>query len=126
MTAPLAAAPGYAPAPVRNPLAVAALILVILAIIAPIVFGIIATVSTATGPTQDASTAGWAGVAGVLFWLVGMCLASPIAIAGIVLAIIALRKPAARKVAAIVAIVVGAIPALFVFGIPVAWPLLFG
>jgi hypothetical protein len=118
----------YVPAPPleRNPLATVSLILVVVAVVAPLAVGITATVLAATEGAQTPDSTGWAVLAGFVFWPVAACLASPIAIIGIVLAIIALRAPGRRKVAAIVAIVLGAVPALFVFGIPLAWSVLFG
>ncbi|CAN5300618.1 hypothetical protein BH11ACT3_BH11ACT3_13980 [soil metagenome] len=121
--ATVAAAPvGYAPVapPTRNPLGVVALVIEIFVLVAPLAIGIVATVLAATTSVQTPDSTGWAVLAGLIFWPVAACFAAPIALVGVVLAIIALTRKGARKGPAVAALIIGAIPSLFVFGLPVA------
>jgi hypothetical protein len=119
------AAPSVLPVPTRNKLGIVALILVIVAIAAPIIAGIVGTVAAATAPAQNASSGGWAVLGGFVFILIGACILSPIAIVGVVLGAVSLSRHGQRKVQGIVAIVLGIVPALAVFGIPAALDALF-
>jgi hypothetical protein len=105
------------PTPVRNRLGIAALILVLVAIGVPIIGFIVGVIiSFASAPVSDAT--GYY-VAGAFFAAGGIAaFTSILAIVGIVLAIIALTRKAQRKLQAILAIILGIAPALFVFGIP--------
>jgi len=109
---PAAANPVYAPAPVakkpRNALGIAALVIVIVAIFIPAGLFLFATFASLTGPQQTPDTGGWAILAGLVFGGIGFGVAGPVAIVGVILGIIALFRKAYGKVAAIVAIVLGA------------------
>jgi hypothetical protein len=111
MTAPVV------PAPQRNRLGIAALVLVLIAIALPIVSMLVFTIGAAVSGAQG-DALGYA-VLGAFFFAAGVsALAAPIAIVGIVLAIIALTRAGRRKVQAVVAIVLGIAPALASIGIP--------
>jgi hypothetical protein len=106
--------------PARNRLGIAALVVVLVAIVAPIVVGIVGVVDAANAPMQNASSGGWAVLGGFAIALIGVCLIAPLAIIGVVLAIISLTRKDRGKVAGVVAIVLGILPSLAVFGIPYA------
>jgi hypothetical protein len=102
---------------VRNRLGIAALILVLVAIALPIIGFIVFTIGVlASGATGDA--VGYE-IVGAFFVAGGIsALASPIAIVGVVLGIISLRRAGERKLQGILAIVLGIAPAIAAFGIP--------
>ena len=118
MTAPVV------PTPVRNRLGIAALIVVLIAIAIPIVSFIVFTIA-AVGSGAQGDDVGYAILGGYFFSIAVVTFAAPIAIVGVVLAIVALTRRGHRKLQAILAIVFGAVPALAIFGLPAAIDTLF-
>lgn len=108
------------PLPARNRLGIVALVIVLFVIVAPIVAGIVGVVAAASAPAQNASSGGWAVLGGFVFALIGVAILSPLAILGVVLGAVSLTRQGKRKVQGIVAIVLGIVPALAVFGLPAA------
>lgn len=118
-----AAAP-VVPTPTRNRLGIAALVLVLIAIALPILAFIVFTIaSIASGAQGD--DIGYAVLGAYFFSIAIITFVAPIAIIGVVLAIVALTRRGHRKLQAILAIVFGAIPALAIFGLPAAIDTLF-
>lgn len=118
MTAPLVATPQ------RNRVGIAALILVLIAIALPVLSFLVFTIASAVSGAQG-DDLGYA-VLGAFFLAAGVsALAAPIAIIGIVLAIIALTRRGHRKVQAVIAVVLGVVPALAAIGIPATIDTLF-
>jgi hypothetical protein len=113
------------PAPTRNRLGITALVLVLIAIIVPIVAGVVGIVAAATEGAQTPDSGGWAVLGGLVFAAIGFAILSPIAIIGVVLAIVSLTRHGRGKVPGVVAIVLGIIPSLTVFGLPAALDSLF-
>jgi hypothetical protein len=113
MTAPVI------PAPQRNRLGTAALVIVIAAIVLPIiafvVFSVAASIEGAEGDEL-----GYAILGGFFISAAVVAFVSPLTITGVVLAIIALFRKGRRKVQAILALVFGIVPALTAFGLPAA------
>lgn len=113
MTAPVI------PAPQRNRLGIAALVIVIIAIVLPIiafvVFSVAASIEGAEGDDL-----GYAILGGFFISAAVVAFVSPIAIAGVVLAVVALFRRGRRKVQAVLALVFGIVPALTVLGLPAA------
>jgi hypothetical protein len=101
-------ATAYAPAPAKptNRLGVAALILVVVACFVPPIIMAVTTILAINDPNPSMD-AGWALLGGFVFGAIGLGVAGPIAIVGVVLAIIALTRKNFGKVAAIVALVIG-------------------
>jgi hypothetical protein len=123
MSEPVATAP-VVPTLKRNRLGIAALILVLIAIALPVLTFVVTSIAAGvSGGGGDA--VGWGVLGGFVFAAVAVALVSPIAIIGVVLGIIAVTRPGLHKVQGIVAIVVGVVPALAVFGIPAAIDTLF-
>ena len=118
MTAPVVATPQ------RNRLGIAALVLVLIAIALPIIGFIVFTIAAVASGAQG-DDVGYAILGGYFLSAAGVALVSPIAIVGVVLAIIALTRTGRRKVQAVVALALGILPALTVFAIPVAIDSLF-
>lgn len=97
-----------APAPRRNGLGISALVVVLAAIALPIILAIVGFVATVLGPQQTPDTAGWGVLGGLVIAALGLGIAGPVALVGIVLAIIALVRKNRGKIAAILALVLGA------------------
>ncbi|ODU64692.1 MAG: hypothetical protein BGO97_12040 [Micrococcales bacterium 70-64] len=97
-----------APAPRRNGLGISALVLVLAAIALPVILAIVGFVATALGPQQTPDTLGWGVLGGLVIAALGLGIAGPVALVGIVLAIIALVRKNRGKIAAILALVLGA------------------
>lgn len=102
-------------APVRNPIGKAGFIVVLAAIALPIVAFVIGMVAAAAespgGNVLDTAILG-----GLVFWAVGGAIAGLVALVGVVLCIVALTRKGARKVLAIVGLVLG-VP-IVVIGLP--------
>ena len=95
--------------PARNKLGIAALIITVAALVLlPLVAFIVGLVGTLTGPQQTKDTAGWAVLGGLVSAGFGFAVAGVVCLIASVLAIIALTRPGLGKVAAIVALVIGA------------------
>ena len=109
----------------RNKLGIAALILVLVAIVAPVVAGIVGIVAAATEGAQTPDSGGWAVLGGFVFAAIGVCILSPVAIVGVVLAVVSLTRHGQRKGLGVAALVLGILPALAVFGLPAALDSLF-
>lgn len=126
---PAAATPApYVPVakPPRNKLGVAALIVVLFALVVPGILAIVATILSVTEGAQTPDTVGWGVLGGVVFAGLGFGLAGPIALIGDVLAIIALTRKNRGKVAAIIALVIGApLGIIGLFVLPLAFSVLF-
>jgi hypothetical protein len=105
MTAPVV------PTPTRNKLGIAALILVLVTYALPVI-GFIVFVIAASIEGAEGDDLGYA-VVGAFFAVI-----APIAILGVVLAVISLFRHGQRKVQGILAIVLGIVPAAFVIGLP--------
>ncbi len=103
----------------RNGLGIAALVIVLIPIVLPIlsfvVFSVAASIEGAEG-----DDIGYAILGGFFVSAAVVAFVSPLAIAGVVLAIVALFRTGRRKVQAILALVLGIVPALTVFGLPTA------
>jgi hypothetical protein len=111
MTAPVV------PAPTRNKLGIAALILVLVTYALPII-GFIVFVIASIIEGAEGDDIGYA-VLGAFFVTAGLsAVIAPIAILGIVLGVISLFRHGQRKVQGILAIVLGIVPAAFVIGLP--------
>ncbi|MGE3191965.1 MAG: hypothetical protein AB7K08_00685 [Microbacteriaceae bacterium] len=113
MTAPVI------PAPQRNRLGIAALVLVIVAIVLPIIAFVIVSVG-ASIEGAEGDDLGYAILGGFIISAAVVAFVSPIAIAGVVLAVVALFRRGRRKVQAVLALVFGIVPALTVLGLPAA------
>lgn len=118
MTAPVV------PALQRNRLGIAALVIVLIAIALPIVAFIVFTVGSAISGAQG-DDLGYAILGAFFVSAAVIAIVSPLAIVGVVLAIVALFRTDERKVQAIIAIVLGIVPAITVFGLPAAIDTLF-
>ena len=129
-TAPVGPVPGSVPAAApRNRVGVAAFILVLVALAAPIVVAIVtAIVGAASGSTGGSAVdaAGWSVLGGFILGAVALALISPVAVVGVVLAIISLFRRRGRNALGVWALVVGIPPAVIgPFLIPVALDTLF-
>jgi hypothetical protein len=113
MTAPVI------PAPQPNGLGIAALVIVIAAIVLPIIAFVVFTVA-ASIEGAEGDDLGYAILGGFFVSAAVVAFVSPLAITGVVLAIIALFRKGRRKVQAILALVFGIVPALTVLGLPTA------
>jgi hypothetical protein len=118
MTAPVI------PAPQRNRLGIAALIIVLAAIMLPVVAFVVFTVA-ASIEGAEGDDLGYAILGGFFVSAAVVAFVSPLSIAGVVLAIVALFRKGRRKVQAILALVFGIVPALTVVGLPAAIDSLF-
>ena len=103
----------YAPAPVavpprRNGIGISALVVVLVAILLPGLLGVVGFVATVLGPQQTPDTVGWGVLGGLVIAGLGLGIAGPVALIGVILAIVALVRRGFGKVAAIVALVLGA------------------
>jgi hypothetical protein len=118
MTAPVV------PTPQRNRLGIAALVLVLIAIALPILTFIVFTVAAIASGAQG-DDIGYAILGGFFVAAAGVAIVAPLAIIGVVLAVIALTRRGLRKVQAVVALVLGIAPAIAVIGLPAAIDSLF-
>src|SRR4051812_41998303 len=103
MTSPDAAAVAPVVAtPQRNRLGIVAMVLVLIAIVAPLLVFIVATIAAAADGARG-DDLGWAAIGS--FFIAGASIAfiSPLAILGVILGIVAVRRPGLRKVQALVA-----------------------
>lgn len=123
MTEAVATAPIVA-TPQRNRLGIVALVLVLIAIAAPIVtFLVVVIGASASGAQGD--DVGWA-VLGAWFFSFGVASAAgPVALAGVVLAVIALLRPGLRKVQGVLALILGVVPAFLTLFLPATIDTLF-
>lgn len=96
-----------APRPLRNGVGISALVIVLAAIVLPGILGVVGFVATIAGPQQTQDTAGWAVLGGLVIAGLGLGIAGPVAVVGVILAIVALIRKGRGKVAAIVALVLG-------------------
>ncbi len=94
--------------PARNRLGVSALVVVLVAVVLPGLLGIVGFIATIAGPAQTQDTVGWGILGGLVIAGLGLGIAGPVALIGVILAIIALLRKGFGKVAAIVALVIGA------------------
>ena len=116
MSEPVATAP-VVPTPKRNRVGIAALVLVLIAIAVPVLVFIVTTIAASIeGAEGDA--VGWNIIGGVVIAGISVTVVSPIAIVGVVLGIIAVARKGYRKLQGVLAIVLGAAPALAIFGLP--------
>jgi len=113
MTAPVI------PTPKRNRLGIAALVLVLIAIALPILSFIVFTIGSAVSGVQG-DDLGYAILGAFFVSAAAVAVVAPIAIVGVVLAIVALTRTGLRKLQAVIALVLGIIPALAVFYLPAA------
>lgn len=93
--------------PLRNGVGVAALVVVLAAIVLPGVLGLVGFIATITGPQQTQDTAGWGVLGGLVIAGLGLGVAGPIALIGVILAIVALVRKGRGKIAAIIALILG-------------------
>ena len=115
---PAAVAP-VTPTPQRNRLGIVAMVLVLAAIVLPVLVFIGATIAAGvSGATGD--DLGWAAIGSFIIAGASVAFISPLAIVGVVLGIIAVRRPGLRKLQALIAIIAGILPSLAVFAIPAA------
>jgi hypothetical protein len=130
-TAPVGPVPGSVPAAAapRNRVGLVAFILVLIALAAPIVVAIVtAIVGTASGSTGGSAVdaAGWSVLGGFILGAVALALISPLAVVGVVLAVISLFRRRGRNALGVWALVLGILPAVTgPFLIPVALDTLF-
>ncbi len=112
----------------RNRLGVVAFVLVIIVLLVPIVTSIVTAivgaVSGSTGAGVDG--AGWSVLGGFILGAIALAVISPIAIVGVVLAIISLFRRRGRNGLGVWALVLGILPAIIgPFLIPAALDTLF-
>jgi predicted lipid-binding transport protein (Tim44 family) len=107
------------PAPQRNRLGIAALVLVLITIALPIV-GFIAAFIGALIEGAEGGNVGYAAIGAFFITAAASSLIAPLAILGVVLGIISLFFRGKRKVQGALAIVFGVVPSLFILGLPVA------
>jgi hypothetical protein len=129
-TAPAGSASGSAAATTpRNRVGVVAFVLVLFVLAAPIVTAIVtAIVGAASGSTggSTADATGWSVLGGFILGAVALALVSPIAVIGVVLAIVSLFRRRGRNALGIWALVLGILPAIIgPFLIPAALDTLF-
>lgn len=95
--------------PIRNKLGIAALVIAVAAVVLlPFAAFILGLIGTLTGPQQTKDTPGWAVLGGLVFAGFGFAVAGAVCLIAVVLAIIALTRTGHGKVAAIIALVIGA------------------
>ncbi len=94
-------------APRRNGLGISALVVVLAAIVLPGILGVVGFIATVTGPQQTQDTAGWGVLGGLVIAGLGLGIAGPVAVVGVILAIVALVRKGRGKVAAIIALILG-------------------
>lgn len=100
--------------PIRNKLGIAALIIVGAAVVLlPLAGFFVGLIGTLTGPQQTKDTVGWAIFGGLFAAGFGFAVAGVVALIAVVLAIVALTKKGYGKVAATIALVLGAPAAIF-------------
>lgn len=108
-------------APVRRPknkLGIAALILTLLAAIAPIVIVIVVWILGVTEYPDDFDNAVYVGfLGGFVFFFGTIALLSPLSFVGLVLGIVSMWRPGS-KAPGIVAIIIGVIGSIGLFGFP--------
>lgn len=93
--------------PARNGVGIAALVVVLAAILLPGLLGLVGFIATITGPQQTQDTAGWGVLGGLVIAGLGLGIAGPVAVIGVILAIVALLRKGRGKVAAIIALILG-------------------
>ena len=122
-------APAAADTRPRNRLGVVAFVLVIIVLVVPLVATIItAIVGAASGSTGGSSVdaAGWSILGGFILGAIALAVISPIAIVGVILAIISLFRRRGRNGLGVWALVLGILPAIIgPFLIPAALDTLF-
>ena len=106
-------------APQRNRLGIAALILVLVALALPIITFVAFSIGAAIEGVEG-DDLGYAILGGFFVAAASVAIVAPIAIVGVVLAIIALTRRGLRKLQAVLALVLGILPALAVLGLPAA------
>ena len=89
-------------------LGIIALVVVLVAVLLPGILALVGFVATVTGPQQTPDTVGWGVLGGLVIGGLGLGIAGPVALIGVVIAIVALLRRGFGKVAAIVALVLGA------------------
>ena len=99
-------APPAAPKP-RNPLGIAAFVVALVAVLTPGILFLVGLVGALLEGAQSPDEFGWGLLGGLVFAFLGFGLAGPIAIVGVVLAIIALTRRGLSKVSAVIALVRG-------------------
>jgi hypothetical protein len=109
------AAPGRRP---KNKLGIAALILTLLAAIAPLVIVIVVWILGVTEYPDDFDNAVYVGfLGGLVFFFGTIALLSPLSFVGLVLGIVSMWRPGS-KAPGIVAIIIGVIGSIGLFGFP--------
>jgi len=113
----------------RSRLGIVAFVLVLIAVAAPIVVTIVTAIVGGVSGSTGGSTAdavGWSVLGGFIVGAMAVAVVSPLAIAGVVLAIISLFRRRGRNGLGIWALVLGILPALIgPFLIPVTLDTLF-
>lgn len=113
MTAPVI------PTPTRNRLGIAALIMVLVTIALPIV-GFIVFVIASIIEGAEGDNIGYAVIGAFFLTAVAASLIAPIAILGVVLGIASLFRTGQRKLQGVLAIILGIVPSLMIFGLTTA------
>jgi len=112
------AAPTPTPPRPRNGLGIAALILTLLAAVAPLVIVIVVGIVGVTEYPDDFDNAVYVGLLGGMVFFVGtIALLSPVSFVGLVLGIVSMWRPGS-KAPGIVAIILGVIGSIGLFGFP--------
>jgi hypothetical protein len=112
------AAPTPAPPRPRNRLGIAALILTLLAAVVPLVIVIVVWIVGVTEYPDDFDNAVYVGLlGGMVFFFGTIALLAPVSFVGLVLGIVSIWRPGS-KAPGIVAIILGVIGSIGLFGFP--------
>jgi hypothetical protein len=107
-----------APRRPRNGLGIVALVLALVAAVAPLVLVVVVAVLGVTEYPDDLDNAVYVGLlGGMVFFIGAIALLSPVSFAALVLGVVSMWRPGS-KAPGVVAIVIGAIGSLGLFGFP--------